>query len=79
MLNEVRVSHMKVASVMLINANEDDLVLPPFRAGARGVFCRGTPLKALSKCIRKVHEGQVWASSDQLRLLLEFIANLEPE
>ena len=77
-LNEVRVSHMKVASVMLINANEDDLVLRAFRAGARGVFCRGTPLKALSKCIRKVHEGQVWASSDQLRLLLEFIANLEP-
>ena len=63
---------------MLINANEDDLVLRAFRAGARGVFCRGTPLKALSKCIRKVHEGQVWASSDQLRLLLEFIANLEP-
>jgi DNA-binding NarL/FixJ family response regulator len=43
------------------------------------VFCRGTPLKALSKCIRRVHEGQVWASTDQMQLLLGFIANLEPK
>ena len=77
-LNEMRVSRMKAVSVMLISANEDELILRAFRAGARGVFCRGTPLKALSKCIRRVHEGQVWASTDQMQLLLEFIANLEP-
>jgi DNA-binding NarL/FixJ family response regulator len=77
-LNEMRVSHMKAASVMLIGTNEDELVLRAFRAGARGVFGRGTPLKALSKCIRRVHEGQVWASADQMQLLLGFIANLEP-
>ena len=77
-LNEMRVSHVKTESVMLMNANEDELVLRAFRAGARGVFCRGTPLKVLSKCIRKVYEGQVWASTGQMQLLLEFIANLEP-
>jgi two-component system nitrate/nitrite response regulator NarL len=77
-LNEMRASHMKAVSVMLISANEGELILRAFRAGARGVFCRGTPLKALSKCIRKVHEGQVWANTDQMQLLLEFIVNLEP-
>jgi two-component system nitrate/nitrite response regulator NarL len=77
-LNEIRLSQIKTVSVMLIGMNEDDLILRAFRAGARGVFCRGTPLKALSKCIRRVHEGQVWASTDQMQLLLEFIANLEP-
>ena len=76
-LREMRASQIKTPSVMLIDADEDELVLRVFRAGARGIFCRGTPLKALSKCIRRTHEGQVWASTDHMQLLLDFIVNLK--
>ena len=74
-VQELHASQIKPASVVLIDAGKNELVLRAFQAGAKGVFCRGTPLKALSKCIRKIHEGQVWASADHMQLLLDFIAN----
>jgi DNA-binding NarL/FixJ family response regulator len=32
----------------------------------------------LSKCIRIVHEGQVWADNQNLEFLLEFLTQLKP-
>lgn len=74
-VHELYASQIKAASVMLIDAGKDELVLRAFQAGAKGVFCRGTPFKALSKCIREIHEGHVWISADHMQLVLEFIAN----
>jgi DNA-binding NarL/FixJ family response regulator len=76
-LHEMRASQIKAASVLLIDADEDELILRAFRAGAKGIFCRGTPLKALSKCIRRIHEGQVWVNTDHMQLMLDFIANVK--
>jgi DNA-binding NarL/FixJ family response regulator len=77
-LHEMRASQMRASSVVLMDTSDEELVVRAFRAGARGIFCRGTPLRALSKCIRRVHEGQVWASAEQVDLLLQFVANMEP-
>jgi DNA-binding NarL/FixJ family response regulator len=71
------VSH-KTATVMLIPHIERDLVVDAFRGGARGVFCRVQPIKLLTKCIRTVHEGQIWANNENLRFLLEFLTQLKP-
>jgi len=49
-----------------------------FRGGARGIFCRGQSLEALPKCIRAVHQGQIWANNNQLEFLLQLITNLKP-
>ncbi len=68
----------KTAAVMLIPDSERDLVVDAFRGGARGVFCRVQPIKLLTKCIRTVHEGQIWANNENLRFLLEFLTQLKP-
>jgi DNA-binding NarL/FixJ family response regulator len=71
------ISH-KTATIMLIPDTERDLVVDAFRGGARGVFCRVQPIKLLTKCIRTVHEGQIWANNENLRFLLEFLTQLKP-
>jgi len=66
------------AAVMLLDSNERDMVVAAFRAGARGVFCRGHSFKKLPKCISRVYEGQIWASSDQLEYLLDVLVSTRP-
>ena len=68
----------KTAAIMLIPGSDRDLVIDAFRGGARGVFCRVQPIKMLSKCIRTVHEGQIWANNQNLDILLEFLTQLKP-
>lgn len=60
--------------VILLDVAERGSVVEAFRAGARGVFCRTESLKSLSKCIRCVHRGQVWANSSELRYLLDALS-----
>jgi DNA-binding NarL/FixJ family response regulator len=63
---------------MLIPDSERDLVVDAFRGGARGVFCRFQSIKLLPKCIRTVHEGQIWADTRNLVYLLDFLTQLKP-
>ena len=77
-LHQLRDSESKIPAVMLLDSTERDLVVDAFRAGARGVFCRGYSFKALPKCIRRVHEGQVWVSNVELEFLLELVISLRP-
>jgi DNA-binding CsgD family transcriptional regulator len=51
-------------------------VLECFRAGARGIFSKQERLESLCKCIRSVHEGQIWARSVDLDHALEALASL---
>jgi len=68
----------KTAAIMLIPDSERDLVVDAFRGGAKGVFCRLQSIKMLSKCIRTVHEGQIWADTRNLAFLLDFLTQLKP-
>ncbi len=77
-LQQLRASQLKTSAVMLLDSPERDLVVEAFRAGARGVFCRGDSMKSLSKCIRRVHEGQIWVSNVELEFVLELLASLRP-
>jgi len=48
------------------------LAVEAFRAGAKGVFRRSeADIDLLSKCVARVHAGQVWASSAELEQLVE--------
>src|ERR1700693_1212314 len=71
-------SNTKAAAIMLLNSDQRDLVIDAFRGGARGVFCRGQSLEALPKCIRAVHQGEIWANNNQLEFLLQLITNQKP-
>jgi len=77
-LQQLQLLGNKTISIMMIPDSERDLVVDAFRGGARGVFCRIQSVKLLSKCIRTVHEGQIWADSQNLRFVLEFLARLKP-
>lgn len=77
-LHQLRATESKTPTVMLLDSTERDLVVDAFRGGARGVFCRGYSFNALPKCIRKVHEGQIWVSNIELEFLLELVITLRP-
>ena len=68
-LRQVRALHPDVRAVVLLDSSKHESVLEAFRAGARGVLSRQGSVETLRKCIRSVHEGQIWADSQQLGLL----------
>src|SRR5258708_39591499 len=65
----------KTAAIMMIPVSDRELVIDAFRGGARGIICRINALKLLSKCIRTVHRGQIWANNQELVYLLTFLPN----
>jgi two-component system nitrate/nitrite response regulator NarL len=73
-LRELRVAVPRARTVMLFDTGNRDLVVEAFRSGARGVFCRQETLKMLTRCVHKVHEGQLWVSGPQLEFLRETLA-----
>ena len=70
-LKELRVVVPNTRTVMLLDSAESDLVIEAFRSGARAAFCRTDPLKMLTRCVHKVHDGQLWISSAQVEFLLK--------
>ena len=57
--------------IALLDDSQPEHVLEAFRCGARGVISRDQPFRVLVKCIRKVHEGEIWASPDQIGFVFE--------
>jgi DNA-binding NarL/FixJ family response regulator len=76
-LQKMRESHPRIAAVMLLRALDRETVVQSFRDGARGVISRRDSFKALAKCIRAVHQGQVWASTREVNYLLDALAQFK--
>ena len=74
-LREMRVLRPQIKGVILLDSSKPEDVLECFRAGARGLFSKEERLESLCKCIRSVHEGQIWARSIELDHALEALAN----
>jgi DNA-binding NarL/FixJ family response regulator len=77
-LQKLRESHHHTAAIMLLQCFNPDCVVEAFREGARGVFSRTHSLKALSKCIRTVNQGQYWASNQDLGHIMSALVHLKP-
>jgi DNA-binding NarL/FixJ family response regulator len=75
-LRELRASHPQIRGVMLLDSSKRELILHAFRAGARGIFSRHDSIESLCKCVRSVHEGQIWASTLQMSFAVEALASL---
>jgi DNA-binding NarL/FixJ family response regulator len=67
--------HPDIATVMLLESSKREVVVQAFRAGARGVLGRQASLADLCKCIHCVHEGQVWASAEEMLFLLDVLTS----
>ena len=74
-LREMRALRPQIKGVMLLDSSGPEVVLDCFRAGARGIFSKQERLETLCKCIRCVHEGQIWARGIELDHALEALAN----
>jgi len=70
-LREMRAIRPQIKGVILLDSSKPHEVLECFRAGARGIFSKQERLESLCKCIRSVHEGQIWARSIDLDHALE--------
>jgi DNA-binding NarL/FixJ family response regulator len=78
-LLELHASYPRIPVVILFDKWQDGLVVRAFRTGARGVLCRSErDLDTIWKCMYALHEGQVWANSGQLQLLLDTLRRAEP-
>jgi len=77
-LRQLHASHPGVRSIMLLDVCEREAVIAAFRGGARGVFSRAGSLDDLTKCIERVHQGQIWACSNELQFLIEALSTVAP-
>ena len=68
----------RTPSIMLLQSANPACVVDAFRGGARGIFYRAHSLKALSKCIRVVHKGQIWAGNEDLEHLISALSQSKP-
>jgi DNA-binding NarL/FixJ family response regulator len=75
---QVCAAYPETKVVLLMDTSSRSAVIEAFRCGAQGVFSRTESSKALAKCISNVHQGQVWATSAELRYLLEAFRESEP-
>ena len=73
-LRQLRASNPDILAIMLLDSSKRESVLQAFRAGARGIFSRHDSVEILSKCIRSVREGQIWANSQQMSFAVEALA-----
>jgi DNA-binding CsgD family transcriptional regulator len=60
---------------MLLDSSRREAILQAFRSGARGIFTRHDSVENLCKCVRTVHQGQVWANSQQMSFAVEALAS----
>jgi DNA-binding NarL/FixJ family response regulator len=75
-LRQMRALRPQIKGVILLDSSKPQEVLECFRVGAKGIFSKQERLESLCKCIRSVHEGQIWARSVDLDHALEAFANL---
>ena len=76
-LQKLQISH-HIPAIMLLQCSRPECVVNAFRGGARGIFYRTHSLKALSKCIRTVHKGQIWASNEDIEHLINALTRTNP-
>src|SRR5215470_13040617 len=74
-LRQMRGLRPQIKGVLLLDSSRPHDVLECFRAGAKGIFSKNEQLESLGKCIRCVHEGQIWARSIDLEHALDALAN----
>lgn len=76
-IRAVHISSPQVAKVLLVESCDKELTVTAFRAGVRGIFCIAeNHFRLLCRCIQRVAEGQVWATAEQMRYLLDMVSEV---
>jgi len=76
-VRRLHLAHPHIAKVLVLDESNRDSVVNAFRSGVKGLFCFSDyPFRLLCKCIQSVHQGQVWANSEQLQYLVEIVTQV---
>jgi DNA-binding NarL/FixJ family response regulator len=70
-LQGLRALHARSRIVMLLDKDERQMVVEAFLNGTRGVFCRIGSSGDLRKCIRSIHNGEIWISNAQIEYVVD--------
>ncbi len=77
LLRWLRVSHPRIAPVLLAENDDRETVVNALRAGAKGIFLfTHTPFPMLCKCIHCVFQGEVWINSQQMNYVLDALSEV---
>ena len=74
-VREMRAASPRTKAVILLDAQRDEAVLDAFRAGARGVFSKESSIEMFSKCVHRVHQGEIWGDSRGVSLAMNALAS----
>jgi Response regulator containing a CheY-like receiver domain and an HTH DNA-binding domain len=69
-LEKLRAEWPELKAVILLDSQTSDTIVRAFRSGASGVFSKNQAINILCKCIKAVHDGQIWADSKELGYVL---------
>lgn len=75
-LRDLRLVAPNVRAVVLMDSLKEEVVLDAFRGGAKGIFGKSQPVELLCKCVRCVHEGQIWADTRAMSVAVEALASV---
>jgi two-component system, NarL family, nitrate/nitrite response regulator NarL len=74
LVQEMRESFPETRAIMLLDSMEPRMVIYSFQVGAKGIFSRDRSVEALAKCLEVVHQGQIWAGTNELQIVLQAMA-----
>ena len=76
-LRRLHLAYPEIATLLLVESCNRDLVVSAFRSGARGIFAiSDANLRLLCKCIVCVASGQIWANTEQLNYVMDLISEV---
>jgi len=75
---QIRASDPRPNVIMILDSSNPAMVVEAFRAGASGIFSRDKSSDLLCKSIHAVHQGQVWANSNELRYVIDALGPAPP-
>jgi DNA-binding NarL/FixJ family response regulator len=76
-LRTLHFMYPRVPKVCLMDTGSPELAVQAFRSGARGLFCLAdSSFQSLCECIQRVHRGEIFATNQQLRYLLDSVCQL---
>ena len=77
LLRWLRITFPRVATVLLAEDDDQELVLNALRAGARGIFLfTRDPFRMLCKCIQCVAHGEIWINNQQMSYVTDALAEV---
>lgn len=76
-LRRVHLAYPDLATLLLVESSNRELVVSAFRSGARGIFAiNDANLRLLCKSIHCVASGQIWANTEQLNYVMDLISEV---